>query len=291
MDRPVLIIVNPSAGGGAAAGRLPVVQDALDRHGIEYRTEATRSLEHGRELATEAVERGEAAFTLSGDGLAGAVAGVLAGTDGLLGVLPGGRGNDFARKLGIPRDPAEAVEALSGGAEQQIDIADANGQPFVGIASCGIDSDTQVIANSTKAVRGSLVYVYAVLRALADWKPARFDCVIDGEARSWTGYSVAACNSGVFGGGMYLAPEASLTDGLLDVAISHDGPKRKYLASLPKVFKGTHVDQPTFELVQAREIKISADRPFDVYADGDPLAPLPVTIRVRAGALRVLVPR
>jgi diacylglycerol kinase family enzyme len=101
---------------------------------------------------------------------------------------------------------------------------------------------------------------------------------------------VAVCNSGVFGGGMYLAPDARLDDGILDVVMIGDIPKRKYLGSLPKVFNGTHLLEPGVELVQAREVAFHADRPFNVQADGDPIADLPATVRVQPGALRVMVP-
>jgi diacylglycerol kinase family enzyme len=101
---------------------------------------------------------------------------------------------------------------------------------------------------------------------------------------------VAVANSGVFGGGMYLAPGASLEDGVLDVVFIRACPKRRYLMNLPKVFKGTHVTSPDFTLLRGKEITFDADRPFAAYADGDPIANLPVTIKVVPRALKVLVP-
>ena len=101
---------------------------------------------------------------------------------------------------------------------------------------------------------------------------------------------MAVANSGVFGGGMYLVPDASLDDGLLDVALLRACSKPRYLARLPKVFKGTNVNSPEFTLLRGKEITFAADRPFAAYADGDPIADLPVTIRVVPRALKVLVP-
>jgi diacylglycerol kinase family enzyme len=89
---------------------------------------------------------------------------------------------------------------------------------------------------------------------------------------------------------MYLAPEASLDDGLLDVVLTRAATKRSYLAGVPKVFKGTHVDNPDLTFLRGREITFEADRPFAAYADGDPIAQLPVTIRVVPSAIRVLAP-
>jgi YegS/Rv2252/BmrU family lipid kinase len=227
---------------------------------------------------------------MGGDGLLGAVAGELRGTDGVLGVLPGGRGNDFARKLGIGPDPERGCDVLAHGREAAIDVADADGRTFLGIASAGIDSDVQDIANGTRLPLGQLVYAYGTLRALSGWRHAHWRVAVDGEERSFDGYSVAVANTGVFGGGMYLVPDASVDDGMLDVVLMGAAAKRSYLAGLPKVFKGTHVDNPDLTFLRGREIAFAADRPFTAYADGDPIAELPVTIKVMPRALKVLVP-
>jgi diacylglycerol kinase family enzyme len=89
---------------------------------------------------------------------------------------------------------------------------------------------------------------------------------------------------------MYLVPDASLDDGLLDVVLTRAASKRSYLACLPQVFKGTHVDNPDLTFLRGREIAFQADRPFAAYADGDPIADLPVTIKVVPRSLKVLVP-
>jgi diacylglycerol kinase family enzyme len=89
---------------------------------------------------------------------------------------------------------------------------------------------------------------------------------------------------------MWLAPGASLTDGLLDVVIIGHKPKLRFLRLLPSVFKGEHVRQPGVEVIQVRELAISAERPFTLYADGDPIAELPATVRALPGAVKVVVP-
>jgi YegS/Rv2252/BmrU family lipid kinase len=288
--RPLCLIVNPSAGRGRAARLLPTVEGALRARGMPFRVERTRSLAHARELARDALAAGEVAAGMGGDGLLGAIAGELRGTDGVLGVLPGGRGNDFARKLGIGTDPVRACDVLAAGKEHAIDVADAGGQTYLGIASAGFDSDVQDVANSTRVPLGEAIYLYSALRAMAGWRDADWRVEVDGEEHGFTGYSVAVANSGVFGGGMYLAPDASLDDGVLDVVLLRSCPKWRYLARLPKVFKGTHVTSPELTLLRGREITFDASRPFAAYADGDPIADLPVTIRVVPRALKVLVP-
>ena len=286
----VCLIVNPSAGAGRAARLLPAVEAELRALGLRFRVERTRSMEHARELARGAAAAGEIAAAMGGDGLTGAVAGELRDGAGLLAVLPGGRGNDFARKLGIDADPVAACELIARGRERRVDLADVGGRTYLGILSAGLDSDAQDVANSTRLRLGTLVYAYGALRALAAWRPARWTVSLDGETRVFDGYSVAVSNSGVFGSGMYLVPDAELDDGMLDVVLSEAIPKRRYLANLPKVFKGTHVDEPGLHILRARSVSFEADRPFTAYADGDPIAELPATVRVVGGTLRVLAP-
>jgi YegS/Rv2252/BmrU family lipid kinase len=288
--RRLAVIINPSAGGGRAARELPAVEHVLTELGIEHRVERTRSLEHARELAAQAAANGEVAVAFGGDGLIGAVAGALANTNsGVLGILPGGRGNDFARALGIPLTPVGACEVLANGVERPLDLGEANGRVFAGIASCGFDSEANRIANQTRIVRGNLVYAYGALRALAAWRPARFTLQIDEQpARTVTGYTVAAANSKAYGGGMLMAPDASLTDGLLELVIVGAMGKLRFVRGLPDVFKGEHVNQPEVEVVRCAAVKISADRPFTMYADGDPIAELPVQVRALPGAVRAL---
>lgn len=290
--RAVTVIVNPSAGGGRAGRLLGGVTAELLARGVEHRVEPTRSLEHAVELALAAAAEGRIAAAVGGDGLVGAVAGALRHSEGIVGVLPGGRGNDFARVLGIPPDPVQAVSVLISGKVAPIDLGEAQGHTFVGIASCGFDSDANRIANQARVVHGNLVYAYGAVRALASWRPARFELTLDRERRHVvTGYSVGAANSKAYGGGMYAAPGALLDDGLLDVVMLAAMPKRRFLFSLlPKVFKGTHIDEPEVTVMRAAEVEISADRPFTMYADGDPIAELPVTVRALPAAVRVLVP-
>jgi YegS/Rv2252/BmrU family lipid kinase len=285
------LIVNPAAGGGRGAAALPEVEAVLRRHEVDYHVERTTSLDHARQLARAAIEADEATLTLGGDGLVGPVAGVLSGTGGLLGVLPGGRGNDFARTLGLPLDAGPACEVLLAGHERLIDVGDVDGRPFIGIASCGYDSEANRIANETKLVKGDLVYAYGALRALAAWKPARFEVDLDGRERlAFTGFSVGACNTKAYGGGMFVAPAAEIDDGLLDVVMYSHGTKRRFLYNVTKCFKGRLQDSPSVHVVRAHTIRISADRPFTMYADGDPIAELPATVTTRHRALRVIAP-
>ncbi len=290
---PVRLIVNPAAGGGRAGRVAPAVVRALSGHGLQVQRSDTRDLPHARELALEAAHGGETAVTLGGDGLAGAAADALRSVPGaVLGLLPGGRGNDLARVLGIPLDPLAACATIAHGTPRPMDVGEIDGVAFVGIASVGFDSDANRIANLAPARLGNLVYAYGALRALWSWRPARFEVTLhpSGERVSFTGYTVAVANSRAYGGGMLLAPDALLDDGLLDIVLIEAVSKPRFLANLPKVFKGAHVRLPEVRVLRAAALAVAADRPFTMYADGDPIGELPLSVRTVPGAVRVLVP-
>jgi YegS/Rv2252/BmrU family lipid kinase len=289
--RRLAVLCNPTAGGGRGFKALDAVRAKLSGSGLEARVVRTESHEHAVACAREAAESGEQVVAFGGDGMVRIVAHVVRGTGSVMGLLPGGRGNDFARSLEIPLDPVAACEVLIDGAVRSIDAGDADGETFVGVASVGLESEVTRIANDAPRFIGSGVYLYSTFLGLARWKPATFELVLDdGSPHTFTGYMAGAANSGRFGGGMRFAPDARLDDGLLDVVVIEDGPKLKFVTGSRKVFKGTHIHEPGVHVMRAREVRMSADRPFEVYADGDPIARTPAVVKVVPGALRILAP-
>ena len=290
MSRSFLVLVNPVAARGRALRRLPLVTAELERLGAAHRVVKTRSLDHAVEEVAGATSAGETVAVLGGDGFVRPVAGALRDSDSALAVLPGGRGNDFARALGLPKDTVEATRVAVHGKERLIDVAEADGEPYLGIASYGFDSDCQELANRTSVVRGNLVYLYSTLLTLVRWRQARFTVTIDGEEHSWEGYSAAVANSGVFGGGMRLVPHAQLDDGRLEVVLVSAGSKLSYLRGLIRVFKGEHLDSPEIQVLSGETIRLDGDPAYDLYADGDVIGRTPATVTVRPRCLRVIVP-
>ncbi len=287
---PLTLLVNPASAHGRTLKLLPRVEQELDALRIPFRVERTRGLEDGVRRALRAVEADEVPVVISGDGLVGAVGGAMAGTDTPLGIIPGGRGNDLARVLGIPDDPAEAVAVLVAGETRRIDVGEANGKRFLGIVSIGFDSEANRLANETSFLRGNLVYAYAALRTLLSWKPGRFTVRVDDERVRFSGYSVSVANSRAFGGGMYIAPDAELDDGEFDIVAVGEVGKLRFVGNLPKVFKGTHVNEDEVRVFRATHLELTASRPFPVYADGEHLTDLPASLRILPRALSVLVP-
>lgn len=288
--RRFALLVNPASAGGKALRAVGEAVEVMAAAGADYRVVETTSADNAREEAEAAAGEGEVVVAVGGDGIVGLAAGVLKGSEHPLAIIPAGRGNDFARVLKIPFEPREAARVALDAPERAVDVAAVNGRPFVCIASVGFDSDANRIANEAKVVKGNLVYLYAALRALAGWKPATFTVRTDGEEHVWSGFSVAVANSQAYGGGMYVAPHAKLDDGKLEVLMIEGTSKFRFLRDLPKVFKGAHVNNPKVHWYAGTTVEVEADRPFEVYADGDPIGQLPVTVTVEGRALRVIAP-
>ena len=288
----MLLLVNPAASGGRSRQISIGVRAELQLMGVEHDVIESESLEHARQVAAEAAADGALVAACGGDGFIGTAAGAVRNTDGALAVIPGGRGNDFARVLEIPTDPRAAARLAVEGSERMLDVATCNGKPFICIASCGLDSDANRIANETKAVSGNLVYAYAALKALWQWRHTTFTITVDGESQEVTGFSAGVGNSKAYGGGMYALPDAELDDGELDGAfVSNEISKLGFATRvLPKVFKGTYTELAAVTTLRGKRFELTADRPFKVYADGDPIDDLPCTFEVEPRCLRVLVP-
>jgi diacylglycerol kinase (ATP) len=297
------LIVNPAAGRGRALQLLPQATAALDVVGADYRVAVSASLEHAAQLAAEAAATGRVIVAVGGDGMAGALAGAASRHGGRFGVIPAGRGNDLARVLGIPAEPATAARLLAAGCIRQVDLIGVGvpGQQEViaaGSAYAGVPSVAGEIANGTRWLRGSAVYSAAALRAVARWQPAGF--TLDGPAGAinFAGYAVVVANSAYFGGGMKVAPAALIDDGQLDLVLMRHGPKVAFLRALTKIKDGSHVELDQVSVDQVTEVTLTIDRAIPVAADGETLpfaAPLPagtpLRIRVLPGALTVIVPQ
>jgi YegS/Rv2252/BmrU family lipid kinase len=286
-----VVICNPAAAGGRGGRRLPLAVAELERLGAEHRIVQTRDLEHAREEARAAATAGETVIAIGGDGLLRPVAAELRGSESALAIVPGGRGNDLARVLGIPTDTAAATRIAVEGREWAMDMALLDGEPYLGIASFGFDSEANRIANEVRLLRGNVVYLYAALRALIAWRPARFTVTVDGERHEVSGFSAGVCNSRAYGGGMFVAPQAELDDGLLDVVACGEIPRLRFLFGLmPKIFKGNHLSEPYVHVWRGTSIELAADRDFTIYADGDPIGDVPARVEVDRRCLRVIVP-
>ncbi|QFG20645.1 diacylglycerol kinase family lipid kinase [Actinomadura sp. WMMB 499] len=294
VPRAFTAIVNPAAGGAASAASLVPLARALRDAGADLAVEYSRGLDHAADLARTAASAGRVVLGVGGDGMVGGVGGALAGTGATFGIVPAGRGNDFARQLGVPAEPAELAPLLLDGEPRAVDAIEAGGTTVLGSVYAGVDAVANANANRSRLLRGSAAYYAGALRAILTWRPADYRVVVDGAEHRFGGYSVVAANSGYYGSNKHIAPDARVDDGLLDVVLIRSAPKPLFFAVMRELEAGTHVRRPQVEVLRGREVRIELAGPpgrtLPYGADGELPGVLPVTARVLPGALRVLAP-
>jgi len=293
MSKSLTLIANPAAGGGSSIKQLPKVIKKLESLGFDVIAKQSKSIEDAHDLAVQASKDGRLVVAYGGDGLVGKIAGALSEFQGAMGVIPAGRGNDFARVLSIPKDSLAACELLLNGSPKLIDTGLANGVPFVGNAIIGYLSESSALGNEIKMplLKGRFAYTYAGFRVLMSWKPQRFNLKIDGEDRSFSGFGVFVSNSGTHAGGQRMVPTADINDGFLDLLIIKDLSKLKFIKLILRSFKALPLPEYGVEVHKAKEVVVESDEcSEEVYADGESIAKVPVTINCVPNAVSVIVP-
>ncbi len=290
-------VVNPTAGRGRTRRLLGPLGDALRARGVTVHVGADAA--DGLLAARTAFDRGDGVVACGGDGTVAALAGVAAEAGGTLAVVPTGSGNDFARHLGIDgRRPLDALALLDHGRHARCDLgraesADGTSRWFTTVANTGFDAEANRWANGVQWATGTTLYVAAVLRTLAVYRPRRLRVTVDGTVWDDAAWLVAVGNTRGYAGGMLITPGAVIDDGLLDVCVIGPVPRGEFLAKFPRVFRGTHVAVPLVETFRGRCVEVEAvgtGLALDLYASGEQVGPLPARLEPVAGALRVVVP-
>ena len=290
-DRRFLVLVNPLAGGGSAPGAVERVVGLLVAAGAAATVVTSTSAAHGCEVVAEAVARGEVVVAAGGDGMLASVAGTVVGAGGVLGILPSGRGNDFARMLGLGSEPLHVARTLLEGDPAPVDVIESDGAVALGSLYAGVDSLASELVDRARRLPSAVQYPYAAVRALLTYRPAGFRVTVDGVVHEQEAYNVVVANSGFYGKGMHIAPSASVHDGLLDVVVLPAASRLAMVRRLPRVYDGSHVALDGVTVLRGRSVTVEADRDVLAYGDGEQLGPLPRTAAVRPDGLQVLLPR
>ena len=291
----VLCVCNPAAGGGKATR----IKERLRRERPELDWIEGHSTGEARDLLRRALEDPAVSrvVAVGGDGTVHGVAELLL-EDGLaervaLGVVPAGTGSDFARCLGLPRRPVEALRRALENPPRAVDAiaveTDSGRRTFcLNIASAGLSGAVDTAVNATER-HGS--YLWTTLKAVLGYRPVSCRVLVDGELLcDGPFFVVAMANGRFFGKGMKVAPGAEVDDGLLDVVLVPPVPKWQLPVRLPQFLLGRHVLMPEVKVVRASEVRIEPPDgffPFDL--DGETLEAEPATFRILPGALRFCI--
>ena len=293
MTDRVAVLVNPAAGRGTAGRPGTVLIDRLRAAGIDARPVVGDDAENALDLLRAAVDGGAAGVVAAGgDGTVHLATNAVAGTDVPLGIVPLGTGNDVARCFGLPMSLGDAVEGIvsavhDGTALRTVDAVTAGHGWYAGVLAAGFDARVNQRANRMSWPKGPRRYDLAVLAELGVLRPVPYVLELDGQREELEAVLVAVGNISSYGGGMRICDGAEPDDGLLDVLVARRVSRAQLLRLLPAVRSGRHLRHPAVELRRARTVSLAADG-ITTYADGERFAALPLSLEVRAGALRLL---
>lgn len=297
------LLSNPTAALGTARRVGRQVGDLLRLAGISVVDLSGPSAHVARARAEEVRDTLTALVVVGGDGTVALGAEIVAGSPVRLGIVPAGSGNDLARALGLPlNDPEESTRILLHALSRPVVTVDAievvstgeHALPHRSIAlgnvNLGFDALVNARANSSQHSH-TVRYKTAVLRELPAFKPFPYWIEVDGGERQDLDASlVTISNSGIFGGGMRIAPQARLDDSSLELITLEGISRAELLRFFPRVFRGTHTSVPGFAIQPIREVTIGLrhGRSLRAYSDGEARSLLPLTARILPGAVRLL---
>ncbi len=284
--RKVSLLINPLAGKGKALSVADELQSLLKKLNVETDALMPTSRNEVEGVINESVDSGiDTLLAVGGDGLINQAVNVLAETGTVLGVIPVGTGNDFARSLNLDSGGLleQAHRALS--PATQVDLIKCGSQHVATSVICGFPAAVNLRANGLRFPKGSSSYTFATLMELPFMTPAVYKFKLDGESFEVTAAAVVIANSAYFGGGMKICPDASTSDGLLDVCVIGDVGKFDLLRSFLKVRTGDHVDHPKVSIFKASEIEITGTG--IIRGDGEQLGELPAKIQIQRGAINI----
>jgi diacylglycerol kinase (ATP) len=296
-----VLIMNPAsgmsvmaAGAGTAEKHEEVILAALRTHGIEAELRYTTPEDLGERLATQAAaEQADVVIAAGGDGTIHKVAAGLIGSQSALGIIALGTMNNLAHSLHIPETIEEACAAVATGETIAIDAGKINDQCFFEVAGIGLEAALFPSAEEVKkaGVRSTLHGIISGLLISLAYKPAKLRISIDEQGHHpYYALQVTICNSRYYGPQFELVPDALMDDGLLDVVIFKNFSKLEYMRHVISIVLGKRAYQPKALHHRVKSLRINADHPVEIQADGLPHGYTPATVTVLPGALRVRVP-
>lgn len=297
--RHIVVVTNPTASFGRNADAGARTCSALTQAGFSVTELKAENFEllQGK-LRRALLDTPDAVVSVGGDGMVSLVINVVAGTSFPFAVMPAGTGNDLARGLGIPlgsiQEGINHLLSVLESSPQRIDLGKVSRGDgtevrwFASILSAGFDAIVNERANAMRWPKGKSRYTWALLRELMRLNPVEYHLGVDGQVRRLKAVLISIANNAYMGGGMKVAPNASLTDGLLDVFVLTPLRRGRFLRLFPRVFAGTHISEPEVVIERCRVATLDAPG-IVAYADGERVGPLPIRVEVVPEAVRVFL--
>lgn len=292
-SRKCLLIVNPRSGTSSNKGRI-IKQfiETLLAAGWNVEARVTERPGHATELAAMAAADGtEAVVAMGGDGTVNETARALCNTSSTLGIIPMGSGNGLARHLKIPMDAEQAIKIIAAGKSQDCDYCTVNDRPFFCTFGVGFDAAVSDRFASRPGQRGLINYLRSALEEFVRYKPEEYIISSAEETLTEKAFVVACCNAAQYGNNAFIAPKASVTDGLMDVTVLHSGNWLSQALTGIDLLIGAIHDGARAHTFQTDRVTIRRRQPGPVHLDGDPAQMgRHLEVRCHHGALRVFSP-
>ena len=291
IKRKIVFVYNPISGSRRLIPVLHIIERFVNRDLYDYSIVSTEYKGHATELAREyAAKQYDAVIAVGGDGTVNEVGCGLIGTDTALGIIPCGSGNGLARHLGIPMDPFKAVKWLDKSIFTEIDYGMMGDQPF--FSTCGVGFDAKVSDSFSKAgSRGVLTYLESIMKEIATYHNETYKLSFDNSSETFEAFFITCANADQWGNNAYIAPTASLQDGILDVIAAHpfnvvDAPLIAFQLFNKQIHKN-----PKVSVRKCRRVTITRDSDGPAHYDGEPvMLGKEIHIEIVSKGLKVLIP-
>ncbi|MBQ9675260.1 MAG: YegS/Rv2252/BmrU family lipid kinase [Bacteroidaceae bacterium] len=288
----ITFIVNPISGTQEKEQIIALINEYLDIDKYTFQIIYTQYAGHAEEIASQCAEDSHfAVVAVGGDGTVNEVARALTHTHTALGIIPCGSGNGLARHLQISMQPRKAIEAINEGIIERIDYGTINRRKF--FCTCGVGFDAFVSLKFAEAgKRGLNTYIEQSLNASLNYKPETYKLTIDGnETEIYQAFLIACGNAAQYGNNAYIAPKATLTDGLLDVTILNPFTPLDVPSLALQLFTKTIDQNSHIKTFRCKTINIRREKPGVVHYDGDPvMMGANLKVKIHHAGLHVIVP-
>lgn len=288
MKKSILFVINPISGGKNKSKFQELTGRYLDKEKFDARYTFTENVGHANKISVEAIEADiDIVVSVGGDGTMNEVASALEGTGKQMGIIPYGSGNGLARSLNIPMNPKKAIQRLNNLQEECIDSAIFNDKKFFNMAGIGFDANISARFAKDKT-RGFQGYVKTTLQEIAGYKPQHYKIEIDGTLIEIEAFMLSIANSSQFGNNAHISPDASVSDGLLDICITKPFPL--YLFPVMGYHMFSRTPHKSVEIIKGKQIKITRERPGPIHLDGEPYEMgEEIKIEVKPLSIKVLI--
>lgn len=271
LKKRILFIINPISGGKAKAHVPQVIAQELDSSQFSHECVFTEYVGHARELAKQAVADGlDVVVSVGGDGTNNEIASALVGSPVVMGLIPMGSGNGLGTALQIPFKPAEAVKLINRFRHILMDSATINGHPIFNVSGMGFDARISARFAKDKG-RGLWGYVRNTFAEIAQYQPEWYQISFEGQVHRRKAFMINLANSSQFGNNAHISPEASITDGLLDICVVKPFPLYKFPVLAWRLFSRSAHRSKYIEIFKVKEVHIERDMPGPVHLDGEPV--------------------